>query len=341
MKHQAFNDWKGVLPTEIKTVHVFPKHREQTPKTDYITQFYRQYPLGTGVQWISHSILGYGNLLWVNPTKEIVHQHWIEATTLKGVIGWVWKWFCLRVFLIRGGTLVWTCHNVEPHNLRNQWMNRSINRWMMNHSKMILVHCSGTISRLQHTTKCNTHLPFRIIEHPRYQLKRIDKKVARSTLRDSLELDDNLLNSNSILYFGNIASYKQIEASIDQFLADEAYVFWVVGPVKPDGAQTLEWLSQQAARHPNRFWIHPVHVSDDEAETILAAANVLMFNHRAIEMSGGVALGLSCDKPTVAPAIGCLSKPISKTANGLNFENLHTFTSTKEMVQMVDRICSS
>jgi len=169
----------------------------------------------------------------------------------------------------------------------------------------------------------------------------MEKKTAKSILRDSLELDDKLLNSNVLLYFGNIASYKQIQASIEQFLADDAYVFWIVGPVKPDGVQTLEWLSQQASRHTNRFWIHPVHVNDDEAQAILSAANVLMFNHRAIEMSGGVALGLSCDIPTVAPAIGCLSEPLSTTANGLNYKKLHTFTSPEEMIQIVDRICSS
>ena len=341
MNYQVFNDWKDVYSTDVRTVHVFPKHREQTPKTDYITQFYKQYPLEPGVQWTSHSILGYGSLLWAHPTKDVVHQHWIEATTLKGVIGWIWKWFCLRIYLFKGGTLIWTCHNVEPHEPRNRWINRSISRWIMNHSSMILVHCRGTITRLLHSTKSSTILPFRIIEHPRFQLRRIEKKTAKSTLRDSLELDDTLLNSNVLLYFGNIASYKQIQASIEWFLADDAYVFWIVGPVKPDGGQTLEWLSQQAARHPNRFWIHPVHVNDDEAQAIFSAADVLMFNHRAIEMSGGVALGLSCDIPTVAPAIGCLSEPRSAITNGLNYKNLHTFTSPEEMVQTVDRICSS
>lgn len=340
MNSHNVKDWTDVIPASVETLHVFPKHRAETPRTDYLTQFYNQYPLKSTQTWISHSIWGYGALLTANPSKEAVHQHWLEATNVKGVLGWCWKWVCLQIFLLRGGQLIWTCHNVEPHERTNRWLNEQIQQWLLHHASSIIVHCSGTLSRINRTHEDVFKRLF-VAEHPSFVIHKGGKSESRFQIKQNLDLDDNLLSNNILLYFGNIASYKQIPESIDLFIDKEDYVFWIVGPAKPDGAQTLEWLSQQAAIHPNRFWIHPVHVTDEETDIIVSAADVMMFNHRAIEMSGGVALGLSAGIPTVAPATGCLNERPVHASKGLQREHLHTFSSPVEMVRIVEKLCAS
>lgn len=339
MRSSSFKDWSDLLPDSVETLHVFPKHRSQTPRTDYLTQFYTQYALGDSKRWVSHSIWGYASLLWANPAKEAVHQHWLEATNFKGVLAWCWKWVCLQLFMLKGGRMIWTCHNVEPHEKRNRWLNIQIQQWLMNRAASVLVHCSSTLSRLHHGKKLDNKGIY-MVAHPSFDMQSLSKDDSRNTLRNYFELDDYLLSNNVLLYFGNIASYKQIPQAIEPFLEHEKYVFWIVGPTKPDGGQTLEWLAQQAAQHPNRFWIHPIHVNDEETEQIVSAADVMMFNHRTIEMSGGVALGLSVGIHTVAPATGCIKDLTMQPMQGLNTDNLHTFTSSEEMIQIVDKLCS-
>lgn len=340
MKTFVFKDWTDVLPESVEILHVFPKHRPQTPRTDYLTQFYKKNPLGASQKWISHSIWGYAALLWANPAREVVHQHWLEATNTKGVLAWCWKWLFLQLFLLRGGRFIWTCHNIEPHEQSNRWLNGQIQQWLLHHTSAVMVHCSGTLSRLKGIKKL-AKKAFFLVEHPSFEVQFLGKHESRQYIKKSFELDDYLLTNNVLVYFGNIATYKQIPQAIEPFLEQEQYVFWIVGPTKPDGAQTLEWLSLQAAIHPNRFWIHPIHVNDEETERILSAADVLLFNHRAIEMSGGVVLGLSAGIPTVAPATGCLKELSLQSMHGLRTEHLHTFSSLEEMVQIVDKLCAS
>ncbi|MDR9387727.1 MAG: hypothetical protein RI513_01835 [Balneolaceae bacterium] len=340
MRAPKFKDWSEILPDSIETLHVFPKHRAHTPKTDYLTQFYAQNSLKPSQQWISHSIWGYAVLLWANPARAAVHQHWLEATNTKGVLAFVWKWVCLQWFLLRGGCLIWTCHNVEPHQRSNRWVNAQIQRWLLHRSSAVLVHCTETQTRLERAHSCSDKAFYRI-NHPSFEIQSIGKDESRQYLRKHYELENNLLNGNVLEFFGNIASYKQIPQAIEPFLEDTEYVFWIVGPTKPDGGPTLEWLSQQAARYPNRFWIHPVEVDDEEAEWIVSAADVMMFNHRSIDMSGGVALGLSARKPTVAPFIGCIKELSMQSTYGLNTDLLHPFSSSEQMVQIVDKLCAS
>lgn len=248
--------------------------------------------------------------LWKERAKiDVLHFHWIQYhyrsssrfRSLLALLG-----FALRLCVARwlGYGVVWTLHNILPHERAkgrvDEWA-----RWlMMRLAHQVLVYCTAGQRAIQEHFG-RTQGVFNTSRGAYNELGWgvIDQKAAR----DSLGLSPDAF---VFLYFGYIRGYKQTPHLVRSFqrLSGDHLRLVLVGQIQ-DAAigRELARLTPLDSRIECAFG----YADDEELRLFLAAADVVVLPFGEILSSGSALMALSCGRPVIAPALGCLPEWIT------------------------------
>jgi glycosyltransferase involved in cell wall biosynthesis len=233
---------------------------------------------------------------------DVVHLHWLEyVTPLDSTPRWglvrsaVRSGRFLRDLIRlrrRGISVVWTAHNLRPHEPRQP----------------ILEHVLAVATLL---------LSHGVITHSRYARERLSR-LYPATGKASVIPHGNYVNAFAgygiadpdrssgapfeFLCFGQIRPYKQLPELVRAFRALPYDDVRLVIAGKPVVDAELERI-REAAGGDKRVVIDARLVPDDEVSAFHRRAHAAIFAYRDVFSSGALVLALSYGLPVVAPAV--------------------------------------
>ncbi|KPL90519.1 glycosyltransferase family 4 protein [Herpetosiphon geysericola] len=215
----------------------------------------------------------------------------------------------LRLLHVRGAKLVWTAHNVEPHELRHPaWATRCY-RAMAQAAGQIIVHSQAAAQLIDQRYQVATKTT--VIAHGSYigvYGERLEQAFARQQLGLAAE-------GFLALNLGTLRPYKGVELLIEAWTAELGQLE-IVGAVKdPLYVQQL----QQLASAPT-ITIRPQFIADQLLPAWFAAADVVVLPYRKTLTSGMLLAALSYARPVVAPDLPPVRELIREGENGFLFE---------------------
>jgi beta-1,4-mannosyltransferase len=235
---------------------------------------------------------------------RVLHLHWVFAFSLPGArsfpaMRWVaqaWFLVVLRVCRMFGAHLVWTAHNVLPHEpvFADDVAAR---RALVEASDLVLVHSQATLDELAALGA----VPRRnaVIRHGP-----ISSSLAAGSLRTPGVGD----RPREFLFFGRIREYKGVDDLLAAFLAmpdDIAAHLTIAGQCDDPKLRSL--LHAFARRGGARLRLRLEYVPGDEVAQLLGAADVVVLPFRRVSTSGSAMLALSHGRPLIVPDLAGLT----------------------------------
>jgi glycosyltransferase involved in cell wall biosynthesis len=237
---------------------------------------------------------------------DVVHVHWPESLLeLRSRAGA--RWSALEQLALidqarwRGARLVWTAHELKPHDLVLPELERGF--W-----SAILRRVDAWISLSQRGLELTRErypelaaLPCAAVPQGHY--RSVHAPVARDEARRRLGLHPQ---ARVVVHFGQLRPYKNATHLIRvvRSLPDPQLVLWVAGRLSRRA--DLETELREAAGNDPRVRLELRHLDDDELRLRIGAADLLAFPFRDILHSSSALLALSLDRPVLLPRLGAL-----------------------------------
>jgi len=234
---------------------------------------------------------------------DYVHLHWpsfqYEGKTTREAIGGFGRFvFFLALIRWRGARLVWTVHNLYPHDPSPlPVIDRLARRLLVRAGSLFLIHGpSAEEAALREFPAMRGRT--QLIEHGHwmdYYPNRITRLEARNRL--GLAAGDRVF-----LFFGLCKPYKGIEKLIRTFerLPAEA-VLLIAGKFQSADYETK--IRALAGRSP-RIRLFSGFVDREDVQVYLNACDMMVVPYTRFLTSGSVVLAMSFGRPVIAPAFG-------------------------------------
>lgn len=285
----------------VRRIIVFPAWQESNPYLNIIYLAAR----ARGVHLDGHIRLGsLLDALKMAGKGDMLHMHWTAAVCQKAATAeraaqnLADLAAAIRSFKARGGRVLWTVHNVLPHETRYRDIELELNAFLGEVSDVVHVMSEATFDLLQGLY----HLPPEKhvqIPHPSYQGLHVvtpaDREAGRSRLGIPAE-------RKVLLFFGQMRPYKGLDTLLQALgcLADaglEVPLLLLAGRADDDVRNEVE-----AAIPPGVDVIsHFGYVPDEELPTWFGAADLAVFPFRQILNSGSLHLSATMGVPVALP----------------------------------------
>lgn len=236
---------------------------------------------------------------------DIIHFHWPDGyINQRSLLKALQRSATLALMIIinqwKGSKIVWTVHNVAPHDAHHPVWAQRFMRWFVR-------RCNGLIFMSEESRRiflneyhdCQS-IAFAIIPHGHYR-----NSYAAPIPKDDAKKQLNLPADKKVLLFcGMIKPYKNIDALIKLFISAnlDDYVLVIAG--NPDSSQLRNELAQH--QHP-QLKLFLQFIPDNQLHFYLSAADTVILPYKAILNSGALLLALSFNKPVIAPDIGAFT----------------------------------
>jgi glycosyltransferase involved in cell wall biosynthesis len=219
----------------------------------------------------------------------------------------------LALLRLRGARLVWTAHNLEPHEHYHPFWGFLVYRMVARWSSAIIAHSQAARTMLE--ARYGPLPQCVVIPHGSYiGLYGPPRDQAASRAALGLLADGPLL-----LNIGTLRPYKNIEGLIDAFGAlpvASRGALLITGAAK--SAAYAEELGRRAAAVPG-VELRAKFIADEELPSYLAAADIVVLPYRSLLTSGILLWALSYARPVVAPAFGPVHELVSEGQTGFLF----------------------
>ncbi|MGI9609181.1 MAG: hypothetical protein ACR2NL_02700, partial [Acidimicrobiia bacterium] len=204
--------------------------------------------------------------------------------------------------VVGGASLVWTVHNVQPH----QDPSPRLRRWFM---RTLTSRVDGVIAlnqtslteatALYPALATTSHLLTRIPAFDQPAVPKMPDGITESAMRNFV--DDLPPTTRLVLAWGKMEPYKQLDELADAAIdLGDGFMTLIAG--RCDDAALEARLRSRADAHPDRLTVIAGHIDDGELARSLSRASVAAFNFRAITNSASMIASLSAETPVVAPA---------------------------------------
>jgi len=209
----------------------------------------------------------------------------------------------------RGGHLVWTVHNVLPHDVRHRDVELDLLTFLAAHAE--LVHAMGDatleLTRPYYEIRPET---VAVVPHSSYVGVYPDV-ISREVARRRLGV---LPHDVALLCLGGIRPYRGLDTLLDAFdvLVERDLRVKLLVAGKPGRFPQIREWQERCERHPrivSRFEIVP----DSDLQLWHRAADVAVLPYRGILNSGAFKLAQTFGLPTVAPRAGNLAGRLDPT----------------------------
>ncbi|MFO1388221.1 MAG: glycosyltransferase [Cellvibrio sp.] len=234
---------------------------------------------------------------------DIVHFHWpdgyINQRTLARCLQ---RSLLLAVILmaikLKGSKLVWTVHNVVPHDAYRLNFSNFFMRWFAKHCDGLIFMSEESKASFFTHYQYDEEISYAIIPHGHYRTS-YPAPIPQHVAKQRLGLPPN---KKVLLFFGMIKPYKNIDYLMAVFNQARlaGYVLVIAGDT--DSPELKERLIDYA-KNPN-IYLFLEFIPDDKLHIFLSAASAVVLPYRSILNSGALLLALSFNKPVIAPHIG-------------------------------------
>lgn len=235
---------------------------------------------------------------------DVMHLHWLEfiaasdgrpvaglARTLvrqaRLVAGLAW----LR---LRGVRVVWTVHNLTPHEPVRPRMESFLGRVVSRLAHRVIAHSEYAKSRVQQ--KWGRGVRVTVMPLPNYIGTFPADPRSRGEIREALGLPHSAF---VFLAFGQVRPYKRLPELVDAFSSLDGDDLRLVIAGRPVVAAEAERLQQAAAADP-RIVLHLREIPDEQVEGLHRAADAGVLAYEDVFSSGALLLALSQGLPVVA-----------------------------------------
>lgn len=240
----------------------------------------------------------------VGALRTAVHLHWLSfvlagaadpAAARRAVRGFTET---LDDFRSAGGQVVWTVHNVLPHDAAFPDEEISLRNAVAEASTVVHVMSDATLDAVAHTATID---PARVVvaPHPSY-LGAYPDSVTREEARLALAIEPDEL---VYVLFGAIKPYKGLDRLLEAFdaargRADRPMRLLVAG--QPDGTPAAQRFVARCAVHPF-VSIRASKVPAEHVQYFLRAADIGLAPYERILNSGAAMLYTTFGLPSVVP----------------------------------------
>lgn len=312
------------------TLFVAPPIRFAYKKSDYLYLLYKDLLESSDYHINSISTLGHIKpMLWqLFGRKTILHYHWFEFTGIISAASYFFNLFCIWLYKLLGGKVVWSVHNKLPLDCRHEWINFKARKWLAKKTDLLLVECNSIILEISSFFSIHPD-KFRVWPHPSYPPQLMPRAAAVEAINHRynvhIKVQDRLF-----LMFGHISCYKQIDRVCEIFLEEPIQKkLVIVGPVKSGQMKYYKKIKQLSQKKENIVLI-PQFIKEECVPEFMNATDYVLFNYKDVLSSGGVSLAESYNKPIILPRKGCLKE--------LEGENLRFFDSQGELKKIIKNL---
>jgi glycosyltransferase involved in cell wall biosynthesis len=205
-------------------------------------------------------------------------------------------------FIGAGGRLVWTVHNILPHEVRHRWAEVELAQLLADRADLIHVLSAETCALAEPVYHLDPAKVV-VIEHASY-LGQYPDWMSREEARSRLGL---ATDRTVLVTLGGIRPYKALDTLLDVFeelgAEDPTLHLLIAGRVSANPA--ADHLRERCARN-DRVTSRFEHVDDDELQVWMKAADLAVLPYRDILNSGAFLLAQTFGLPVVAPRAGSL-----------------------------------
>ena len=249
---------------------------------------------------------------WVSQNRgevDVLHFHWLHqyyqrvaySRSLARILVF---WGQLSYAKLLGYRIVWTMHNLYPHERRYPRLDYWVRRLILLYADAVLVHCNAGKTFLSESFG-RRHGVF-VAPHGNYIGVYPDMVVATSA-REHLGLRrDHVV----LLHMGALRPYKGLEQLVESLkgIRDPNLTVMIAGKAHDDDfAAHLNRITKGDPRIKLRMgWI-----PSDEVALYFRAADVVVCPFEHVLTSGTVMLALSFGCPVVAPKLGCIPELVN------------------------------
>jgi beta-1,4-mannosyltransferase len=235
---------------------------------------------------------------------DVVHVHWPEqfvrtddARTLAYDAGKLL--LLIAAARARGAVLVWTAHNLQPHEPRHQRLMDAFLALFVAQVDLVIGLTAGSRAPLVARHPLLKRRPFVVVAHGHYRDAYTSAERDKAASRRRLGLAPT---RRTLLTLGHVRGYKNIAELVEAFVSaqePEAQLA-IVGRL---GSEGLGEEIEAARAGDERVHLRLTAATPDEVVSWHAAADVvvLAYNTSSSLNSGAALLALSLDRPVVMP----------------------------------------
>jgi beta-1,4-mannosyltransferase len=307
---------RGAPPRPLRVAQV-PSQRAGA--TSYLTLLQTALE-NTGVRLVTAGIGDLWRLGWAREV-DLVHLHWLEfiAPSAAGGGSELARTLLRHVRLIvllawlrlRGIKLVWTVHNLRPHEPVRPRLESLLSLAVSRICHTLVAHSAYARDRI--LQRWGGGLDVRVIPHGNYVGLFGSPHATRAELRAARAIPDD---AYVFLAFGQVRPYKRLPDLITAFRAvegEDVRLLIVGKPVVEHEARRL----RDAAQADHRVLLDLREVPDAEVSDLHACADAAVLAYRDVFSSGALLLALSLGLPVVAPDQGTAAEIAGAAAGQL------------------------
>lgn len=292
-------------PPPARALHYFPDYNRANPYQGMLfagLDSVDAYPVAV-TDVISHlenravsAVPGTINIHWTTPILQYAAGPYRAAIELDRFSA------ALHKFRAAGGRLVWTLHNVLPHEAKHVWAETQLAQLLADRADTIHALAEITARQASEVLRLDPRKVV-VIEHSSY-LGRYPQWISREAARAQLGFgpDDKVL-----VALGGIRPYKGLGRLLDVFheLADDDPSLQLLVAGKPAQTQETAGLKRRCEQSP-RVISEFSHVPDDQLQVWFGAADLAVLPYSRILNSGVFWLAQTFGLPIVGPRTGAL-----------------------------------
>ncbi len=219
--------------------------------------------------------------------------------------------FYFQVLFVRYFTktkLVWTLHNILPHNVSYAWLHQKVRRFFASQVQWIRVFAESSVERASLELKV-TNDKFLVIPEGDY-ITEYPNTISKADARKKLAIDQT---KTVLLSLGYIKPYKGLEKLIRLFSKIENKNIELI-----IAGQSMDTVYTEGLRRiiklNNEMRIHLVDnfIPVDKLQNFYNAADAVVLPFDKVENSGSAIMAMGFKKVILAPKMGVLEKRLVK-----------------------------
>lgn len=320
------------VKTDYKLVFVVPLIRHKYPKTDYLNLLYSSFfESDTSAKIVSLSAIDHWKFLieQITGKKPLLHYHWLEFQDFKSALGMIYKLKLITFYKLFGGKLIWTIHNLKPHD--GKWLrtHQMMHRWMAKRADVVLVHSEQVINDVREYYQIQ-NTPIEVVPHPTFPSNILDKIEARNQLcrTHGIEFSDE---KKVLGIFGAISEYKKIPEIVELISNLELRVKLLVFGYVKKGQENLHHKLEVLSKEYSWFEYHPGFVEEETVPVIMSSLDACIFNFKEITTSAGIEMALAYNRTIIAPKLGDIARLDGQS-------DVYLFQNRDELIELLKKL---
>lgn len=215
-------------------------------------------------------------------------------------------------FVAQGGRLVWTVHNLEPHDRLDPGCHDRLWRSLPRLAHAVVAH-SPIAAEAVALRAGLARGTVRVVPHGNYGSVH-PAAGSRAEGRRRLVVPEE---ATLFLFFGKVRAYKGVDGLVDAFdLLEEEDAFLAIAGRRHD-TLALDGLPE---RTRDRIRVQDGDVPADEVPDLFAAADFVVLPYRRILTSGSLLLAFTLGRPVVAPAFDTVAELVGDGISGILYD---------------------